>query len=317
MESGMIFASVLITNYNYEAFISEAIDSVLKQTYSNLEVIVVDDGSSDRSKDRILSYQNQIVPIFKENGGHTSAINTAFKESKGDIIFLLDADDTFHLEKVEQIIKHMQSIPKQNLEQITDRSVLIYHPLQVVDEKGDSLGFKYPRKHRSHPENMYSYACKYKFLPFVSGPTSGIAFTRRLGELIFPLPDKTRLMSGEDFIVRPASLLGEVYGLGSIHATYRLHGNNDWFGREYGKSKEWLTIHEEFLNQKLLENGKEPVISFFDSIYSRRYYQREGSATELFSLALRVIKHTQNLKVFRFFVTTLLMAAKLHLKKQK
>ncbi|MEW5858968.1 MAG: glycosyltransferase, partial [Cyanobacteriota bacterium] len=57
------FVSVIINNYNYGRFISEAIDSVLNQTYPHIEVIVVDDGSTDNSREVIASYQDKIIPV--------------------------------------------------------------------------------------------------------------------------------------------------------------------------------------------------------------------------------------------------------------
>ena len=59
--------SVIINNYNYDCFLSEAIDSALNQTYSNTEIIVVDDGSTDNSRDIIAGYGDQIIPILKAN----------------------------------------------------------------------------------------------------------------------------------------------------------------------------------------------------------------------------------------------------------
>src|SRR5947207_15525858 len=87
-------ASVIINNYNYGRFLREAIDSALNQTYKNIEVIVVDDGSTDGSREIIESYENRIRPLFKKNGGQISAINVAFEATHGSVILVLDADDT-------------------------------------------------------------------------------------------------------------------------------------------------------------------------------------------------------------------------------
>src|SRR6476646_282737 len=93
--------SILINNYNYERFLKDAIDSALNQTYSKIEVIVVDDGSTDNSRSVIESYQDKVTAIFKENGGQASAFNTGFEASQGEIICFLDADDMFQPEKVK------------------------------------------------------------------------------------------------------------------------------------------------------------------------------------------------------------------------
>ncbi len=97
--------SIIIVNYNYGHFLIEAIDSALNQTYSNIEVIVVDDGSTDNSHEIIKSYGDKIIPILKPNGGQPSAFNASFAVSKGETICFLDADDIFLPEKVEEISK--------------------------------------------------------------------------------------------------------------------------------------------------------------------------------------------------------------------
>ena len=86
-------ASIIINNYNYGVFLREAVDSALNQTYLNTEVIVVDDGSTDRSREIIASYGDQIIPVLKGNGGQASAFNAGFAASRGEVVFFLDSDD--------------------------------------------------------------------------------------------------------------------------------------------------------------------------------------------------------------------------------
>ncbi len=74
-------ASIIVNNYNYGRFLQESIDSALSQTYSNVEVIVVDDGSADNSRVIIECYGDRIIPVLKKNGGQASAFNTGLAES--------------------------------------------------------------------------------------------------------------------------------------------------------------------------------------------------------------------------------------------
>jgi len=97
--------SVIINNYNYGRYLGQAIDSVLTQTYPNIEVIVVDDGSTDGSQEIIKSYGDKIISVLKANGGHASTFNAGFAVSKGDIICLLDSDDMFFSTKVAEIVR--------------------------------------------------------------------------------------------------------------------------------------------------------------------------------------------------------------------
>src|SRR6202167_4054060 len=83
--------SIIIDNFNYARFIRAAIDSALAQSYAQVEVIVVDDGSTDNSRDVISSYGNRVSAVFKPNGGHASAFNAGFRASRGSIVMFLDA----------------------------------------------------------------------------------------------------------------------------------------------------------------------------------------------------------------------------------
>jgi glycosyltransferase involved in cell wall biosynthesis len=85
--------SLVVTTYNHERFITEAIDSALAQTYAPIEVIVVDDGSTDRTPELLAAYGNRIRNIRQTNGGVASSRNRGIREAAGDLIVLLDGDD--------------------------------------------------------------------------------------------------------------------------------------------------------------------------------------------------------------------------------
>lgn len=103
MERSLV--SIIIPTYNSAEYIAETIDSALKQTYEPKEVIVVDDGSTDNTRDIIKSYVRRVKYIRKENGGPASARNLGIKESNGEFIALLDSDDIWLPEKLEFQIK--------------------------------------------------------------------------------------------------------------------------------------------------------------------------------------------------------------------
>src|SRR5713101_7004789 len=98
-------ASIIINNYNYAGFLRDAIDSALNQTYPDTEVIVVDDGSTDGSREVITEYRDRIIPVFKENGGQTSALNVAFRISRGQVVHFVDADDALLPAAVERVVQ--------------------------------------------------------------------------------------------------------------------------------------------------------------------------------------------------------------------
>src|SRR5437867_5970414 len=98
-------ASIIINNSNYARFLPETIDSALNQTYLYKEVIVVDDGSTDGSRQVITEFGDRIIPVFKENGGQTSALNVAFRISRGQFVHFVDADDVLLPTAVERAIE--------------------------------------------------------------------------------------------------------------------------------------------------------------------------------------------------------------------
>ena len=86
--------SVVIPNYNYEMFVAEAIESALSIEWADLEVIVVDDGSTDSSREIISRFEKRgVKAIFQENAGPSSAANTGYLKSSGDLVLFLDSDD--------------------------------------------------------------------------------------------------------------------------------------------------------------------------------------------------------------------------------
>src|ERR1700752_5192170 len=95
--------SILISNYNYGEYLSDAIESALRQSYGNLEIVICDDGSTDASLNILERYEaldSQIKVVRQPNGGQSLALDTAFYNCAGDIICLLDADDVFLPNKV-------------------------------------------------------------------------------------------------------------------------------------------------------------------------------------------------------------------------
>jgi glycosyltransferase involved in cell wall biosynthesis len=285
-----LLVTILINNYNYGRFLREAIDSALNQTYPNLEVIVVDDGSSDESRELIASYGKTLTPIFKDNGGQASAFNAGIAASRGELICFLDADDFLHPGKVESVIPHFRP------------GSLIYHRLQLLPGPGiypESVG---------PGGNFYSYVQKYRFIPFVAAPTSALAISRDLALRLIPLPTRNVRSSADDFVVKGSALLGNVFGIPDVLATYRIHGANAWYGTKDVRSAAFMRELEGYLNAKLVCAGKESVVDFRRSMFARDAVPQNCAA--LASLALSVFQHHQDLVTFRFMLRTLARAGR-------
>jgi glycosyltransferase involved in cell wall biosynthesis len=108
--------SVILPTYNYGRFVGEAIQSVLGQTFQDFELIVVDDGSTDNTRDVVGSFTDpRLRYIYKENGGESSAYNVGIHASSGEYIAFLDSDDIWLPRKLELQVKAMESAPQAGL----------------------------------------------------------------------------------------------------------------------------------------------------------------------------------------------------------
>lgn len=221
--------TILINNYNYDGFLMEAVDSALNQTYDNIEVIVVDDGSTDNSKGIISSYGNKIIPILKENGGQASAFNLGFAKSQGDIIFFLDSDDFFLPEKVTTVVDIFGTHQEINW---------LFHPLKFV---GHISGLK-PKNYDSKLSSIYDVRkslAKGKLgnrLP-IGIATSGMCIKRNILQQILPMPDIIKITS-DDYIKHSALGLSKGYVLLEELAIQRIHENNAYTFRTDKQSLE-------------------------------------------------------------------------------
>src|SRR5882724_11723432 len=102
--SGPLF-TVLIDTYNYGQYIEDAVDSALAQDFprEQFEIVVVDDGSTDDTPQRLQKYGDAIRYLRKPNGGQASAFNFGFEQAGGEIIALLDADDVWLPNKLQRV----------------------------------------------------------------------------------------------------------------------------------------------------------------------------------------------------------------------
>jgi glycosyltransferase involved in cell wall biosynthesis len=259
--------SIIIDNYNSCSFLKEAIDSALNQTYPNLEIIVVDDASTDGSKEVISSYGDRVTPIIKDkNEGQLSAYNTGFAKAHGDIICVLDGDDSFYPDKVEKLVNVFKNSPDFS-------SLLVYHELNCIDPDGRALDSKVPAPilHQV-PTNIYEQVCDRNLTPadFSFATSSGIAISHELARSIFPLPENENLKARADsFVYTLAALLGKVYGINQALGAFRIHRDN-YHQKHQKLSNERLIFVialEKFLNQKLKENHKKPVVNLLGTIF--------------------------------------------------
>ena len=207
--------TVLLCNYNYEEFIGLAIQSVLRQTFSDFELVIVDDGSTDSSRNIIDSFNDsRINTIFKENGGQCSAFRAGINIAKGSYIALLDSDDEWKPTKLARcasvLREHLDICFLQNSMEIIDGESIQFDAVEL-----SSSGFY-------DPFSDYSQL-KHHELPYL--PTSCITGkTSAFKRLV--LDDGVWRIDADTPVIAGLSVLGPTYLLNEPLTRYRKHGSN-------------------------------------------------------------------------------------------
>ncbi|MEI5999968.1 glycosyltransferase family 2 protein [Paraburkholderia bengalensis] len=216
-----LFFSIVIANYNYGRFVGQAIESALTQDWPHVEVIVVDDGSTDDSADVIRSFGEKITAIFKENGGQREANNLGFDKSEGDVVMFLDADDVL----VPGALRSIASVWRAGLSKV---QVL----MQRVDAQKRPMRNAIPKMRDVIPKippGLSSEAIRqwaYKTSEYPTPPGSGNAWARSFLERIFPL-DASYDSFTDSTCIAMAPYIGDVETIAAPLVLYRMHGTND------------------------------------------------------------------------------------------
>ena len=226
--SDLPLVSIIINSYNYSRFVTQAINSALNQTYPSVEIIVVDDGSTDNSPSIISGYGNRIISVFKENGGQASAMNAGFAASQGEIVCILDADDLFLPEKVSSAVDLFQRSP--DIGWVFTESA----PRQTEAVDGADLAILFQdirsqSRQFTSEEIDFRQSVKAGKLPDFAPSTSNLCFSRSLLSKIFPLPEIKGIsgMAISDLYIHTLAIgLSTGYFTKRDLGIYRHHGVN-------------------------------------------------------------------------------------------
>jgi glycosyltransferase involved in cell wall biosynthesis len=208
-----MLVSIIINNYNYGRFVSQAIQSALDQTYRDIEVIVVDDGSTDESRAIIASFGSNIRALFKDNGGQGSAYNAGFAASSGQLVHFLDADDVLYPTAIEEVVKAWEpGVAK------------IQFYLQVVE------GIEATPTRASIPSGeLPSGDVRPGLLRtgnYNSPPASGNVYLRDVLAAILPMPEGQWMNHADMYAIYKSALAGRVHSISRPLGNYRVHGSN-------------------------------------------------------------------------------------------
>ncbi|HET8923504.1 MAG TPA: glycosyltransferase family 2 protein [Candidatus Acidoferrum sp.] len=207
------FFTVLIDAYNYGQYIEEAVSSVLAQDFptEEREILVVDDGSTDDTQERLKKFGSAIRYLHKPNGGQASAFNYGFEHARGEAIALLDADDAWLPGKLRRV----HEVFKQN-----PPAGMIYHPMHWWDGANKTTEDRHFIAVSGHvPESRRA------LLQYPMASTSCLAFRRSALEKLLPVPE-TLHSQADAYLTALVIFVTPVVAVTEYLGKYRLHAAN-------------------------------------------------------------------------------------------
>lgn len=212
--------SVILTSYNYERYVGDAIRSVYAQTYRPVEIIVVDDGSKDRSRDVITeTTRDAPVPtevLLQPNAGQARALNAGFAKARGELVAFLDSDDSWRPDKLEKMVAFIRAKPDGGVyqHQLDDGAGRLK---QVPLVEGDFFDLWL----RRGEVNVAAHRDKVS----VFLPTSGLIFRREVLERVFPIPEEL-VTCPDAYLTRASCVYGPLYSMPEVLGMWRAHEGN-------------------------------------------------------------------------------------------
>lgn len=216
-ENAIPRVTVLIDTYNHEKFIERAIRSVLDQDIpmDNVEILVVDDGSTDRTPEIVLQFDPQVKLIRKENGGQASAFNWGFSHARGEIIATLDGDDWWAKEKLRRVLETMEANPGVGI---------VGHGFHEEYADGRSPGLILPGENYSLDLSSRENGELFRHVAAFFG-TSRMTVRKRVLERILPVPEGLRF-EADEYIFTLAPAIGPAMILNEPLCNYAIHSGN-------------------------------------------------------------------------------------------
>lgn len=234
-----VLVSFVIPAYNAQAFIAESIVSCLNQTYKNIEVVVVNDGSEDETAtvvSRMKDCDNRIILVNIIHSGKVKAINEGIKVAKGDYVAIHAADDVCFEYRIQHELEVLEK----------EDAVLVFGDMEVVDEKLNTIALSFWRrekievKEQIHLEDL-----------LLSNQISGgtILISMEICNKIFPIPETLRF---EDWWIGViASCFGRIANTEKPLIRYRLHTANDNLGSAKISYKDYIVKQKRLIGRNL------------------------------------------------------------------
>jgi len=210
--------SIVVNNHNYRRYVGAAIDSALAQDHPRVEVVVVDDGSTDDSPAVIAAYCPRVRAVLQPNRGQASAVNAGYAVAHGRVIGFLDADDTLKPDAARRAAAAL-----------ADEADVQWHaPMDLIDGDGRPLGRQIPTVPLPAGD-LRARVLAYGPWAYPVAPTSGNFWSRRYLAQVLPMPEAPWRMGADEYLCALAPLYGRLAASGTPFADYRAHGANRYW----------------------------------------------------------------------------------------
>ena len=296
--------SIITPVYNVERFLAETIESVLAQTYLHWELILVDDGSTDRSAEICKQYvekDNRIKYFYKDNGGQASARNLGIKKATGSYITFLDSDDLYLEDKLEN---HFNDLENHQADFYYGGGYMLFE--NRTENKIEPYDWIYGEKTGKDFFNVLYHSCAVNI--------NTVLVKKGLFGHVGYFDEATEFRGTEDWDLwlRIALQVDRVYGTPEKKVYYRIHDNGIHFQRanmligkwkiyeKYDQSnaisrqvrkREYRYVFRELMNALFNEDRKSEIKAVFASYYSK-------DRRNLFAKLQRALINTVSIKSF-------------------
>ena len=270
--------SIIIPAYNKSYFTIKCIESVIKQTYKNIEIIVVNDGSTDDTKNALLNIKDERLKIFNiENRGACGARNYGIEKSNGKYLSFLDCDDTYQLNKIDESIKVLEN----NLEYY-----FIYTNVNFIDYNDQIVG-KTPY-FSNHPGS--GYIAKKLILCNYNITNSTLVMRKECINNIGLFDEKIFIPADREYLIRIASKY-KGYFINSFTTNYRIV-DETIYSKVDVAFDEFVYMLNKFENTNVIPNKKFYNICMSNVCYNfSKIYAYNNSMSKFKEMMLKSLKY--------------------------
>jgi hypothetical protein len=216
--------SIVVTNHDYAQFVTDAVDSALAQRDAAVEVIVVDDGSTDDSLTLLAPYRGRVRLVAQPNGGQAAAFNAGWAAAAGEVVIFLDADDLLEPDVAGRVLRVFDSDPD---------VVKVQYPLRLIDAAGQPCDGTLPGpKVRLAAGDVRDQLTRHPD-DLVWMPTTGNAFRADVLRRIMPMPTADYRICADYYLSNLTAAHGTVAVLDRPGGSYRIHGANAHYAERW------------------------------------------------------------------------------------